>query len=68
MYTLMKSQPNTLEDAVTRSPAHMQKEVARYVAFDEAVAACEKRNREGSSRHYVMNKSGKEYYAGVWID
>jgi hypothetical protein len=68
MYTLMRSQPNTLKDAPTRSPAHMQKEVATYVAFDEAVAACEKRNREGSSRHYVMNESGKEYYAGVWID
>jgi hypothetical protein len=68
MYTLMKSQPNALENAVTRSPAHMQREVAKYVVFDEAVAACEKRNRDGSSRHYVTNESGKEYYAGVWID
>jgi hypothetical protein len=39
-----------------------------YVAFDEAVAACEKHNREGSSRHYVTNEFGKEYCAGVWID
>jgi hypothetical protein len=64
----MKSQPNTLEDRVTGSPAHTQKEVAKYVAFDEAVAACERRNQEGSSRHYLMNASGKEYYAGAWID
>ena len=68
MYTLMKSQPNTLDDAARRCSAHMQKEVAWFVAFDEAVAACEMRNREGSSRHYVMNESGKEYYEGVWID
>jgi hypothetical protein len=68
MYILMESQRNTLENAVTRSPAHMQKEVAKYVAFDEAVAACEDRNRAGDSRHYVMNESGREYYAGVWID
>jgi hypothetical protein len=68
MYTLMKSKPTTLEHGATGSPAHTQKEVAKYAVLDDAVAACEKCNREVSSRHYVVSESGKEYYAGVWLD
>jgi hypothetical protein len=68
MYTLMKSKPTTLEHGATGSPAHTQKEVAKYAMLDDAVAACEQRNRGVSSRHYVMNAYGKECYEGAWID
>jgi len=48
MYTLMKSQPTTLENGTRGSRVHTQKELAKYTAFDDAVAACEKGNREAA--------------------
>lgn len=67
-YKLMKSEltKRAQDEAVSRP--YEQTEVARYVVFDEAVSACAKANRKPDARHYVMNDSGKEYYAGGWID
>ena len=68
MYTLMKSEQSGLGSRATEPGAFEQKEVTRFAAFDEAVAACDTANREFKARHYLMNDSGKEYYAGAWID
>ncbi len=68
MYTVMKSEQTKLGISATGSPAFEQKEVTQYAVFDEAVAACDEANRERKARHYVMNDSGKEYYADTWID
>lgn len=68
MYTVMKSEQTALGIATKGVSTYEQREVARYPLFVDALAACEKANRESQSRHYLMNESGKEYYALVWID
>jgi hypothetical protein len=64
----MKSQQFGHGTVVRGSPAYAQKEVAKYEVFEEAMVACDRANGGGGARHYVMNGSGKEYYAGTWID
>jgi cellobiose-specific phosphotransferase system component IIA len=68
MYILMKSEQTKLGYGAAKSQAYEQKEVAHYADFDAAVAACDKANREIRTRHYVLNDSGQELYAGTWID
>jgi hypothetical protein len=68
MYTVMKSEQTALGITTKGASTYAQKKVAQYPLFDEALAACEKANRESQSRHYLMNESGQEYYALVWID
>jgi len=68
MYTVMKSEQAALGIPTKGANTYEQKEVAQYPLFDDALAACEKANRESQSRHYLMNESGQEYYALVWID
>jgi hypothetical protein len=67
-YKLMKSERTSRVQAEAMFRPYEQTEVGRYVVFDEAVSACAKANRKLDVRHYVMNDSGKEYYAGGWID
>ena len=64
----MKSEQNGLPHGPPGSPHYEQKLVARYASLNSAVAACDRANRQQSSRHYVMNDAGKEYYANTWID
>ena len=68
MYTLMKSEQTRLGDGAAGSRGYKQKEVARYADFDSAVAACDKANRGVKARHYLLNDSGRELYADIWID
>jgi hypothetical protein len=64
----MKSEQTKVLNGSTVPPAYEQKGVAEHGTFDAAVAACEKANRELKDRHYVMNDSGREFYADTWID
>ena len=66
--TLMKSEQPKLGRRATGSRAYDQVEVAWYVHFLDAVAACDQANREHTDRHYVMKDSGKEFYAGTRVD
>lgn len=68
MYTLMKSEQTKLGSRATGPRAYEQVEVAWYGNFLDAIAACDQANRERTDRHYVMNDSGKEFYADTWID
>jgi len=68
MYTLMKSEQIKFGNSATGPRAYEQKEVGQYVEFETILAACSKANRQLKARHYVMNDSGKEYYADSWID
>ena len=68
MYTLMKSEKTNPGQNMPGPRGYQQQEVATYVVFDEAVAACDRANGQHESRYYVMNDSGKEYYADTWID
>jgi hypothetical protein len=68
MYTLMKSEKMEYQSGATGSRAYEQVEVGQYVHFLDAVAACDKANREHADWHYLMNDSGKELYNGSWID
>jgi hypothetical protein len=68
MYTLMKSEQAKPGSNATGSREYEQKKVAQYADFDAAVAACDQANREHPDRHYLMNDSGKEFYADNWID
>ncbi|AGA90312.1 hypothetical protein Thimo_1529 [Thioflavicoccus mobilis 8321] len=67
MYRLMKSELFPL-DSMHGRRGYTQKEVAVYEDFDEAVNACTRANQGFEARHYILDESGKEYYAGVWID
>ena len=68
MYRLMKSVPLGLRNAAERSQAFEQQEVADFDDLTQALAACERANRESLARHYLMSPSGKELYEGHWID
>ena len=50
------------------SRSYEQREVAENALLDDAVAACDKANHDFRTRHYVLNDSGKEFYARSWID
>ena len=64
----MKSEQIKFENGTTGSRAYEQKEVGQYVELETVLAACSKANQKLKARHYVMNDSGKEYYADSWID
>jgi hypothetical protein len=64
----MKSEKINPRQNVPGPRVYQQQKVATYAVFDDVVAACDKANRQHESRHYVMNDSGKEYYADTWID
>ena len=71
MYTLMKSEKIKLGNSTTGPLiyAHYEhKEVGQYIDLAEIIAACGKANQKPEAWHYVMNDSGKEYYANNWID
>lgn len=68
MYRLMRSEPTDHWNKASDLRAYDQEEVARYSDFEKAVAACDEANRQGGARHYVIDDSGMEYYAGSWID
>lgn len=68
MYTVMKSEQTALGVSAKGSRTYEQKEIAQYPLFDDALTACEKANCKSQTRHYLMNESGKEYYALTWID
>jgi hypothetical protein len=68
MYRLMKSAPTDDWNENSNLRAYDQEEVAQYANLAEAVAACDDANHLGETRHYVVDDSGREYYAGSWID
>ena len=68
MYTLMRSEQTKLESRAPGSRTYEQRKVGQYAHFLDAVAACDQANREHTSRHYLMNDSGKEFYGNTWID
>lgn len=68
MYTLMRSMPIAPRNAHGRSLAFEQQEVADFEDLTQALAACDKANRERRARHYLMSPAGKEFFEGHWID
>ena len=69
MYRLMKSEKFELEDIHGRSVSiYRQKEVTRFLKFDDATAACNVANAPTNARCYLLNGAGQEYYAGDWIE
>jgi hypothetical protein len=68
MYTLMRPEQTKLESRAPGSRAYEQHKVGQYADFDVALDACDQANREHTSRYYLMNDSGKEFYNGSWID
>jgi len=69
MFRLMKSDKITLDHTVEgHLSAYHQSEVRQFRTFRAARAASEVANNDGTSRCYVLNASGQEYYDGQWID
>jgi len=69
MYRLMKSEKFTLDDVTSGLISfYRQTAVECFPQLYVALGACEVANNNGSSRHYLLNESGQEYYGGTWID
>lgn len=69
MYRLMKSEKFTIDFVASRSmTSYHQSQVCQFTRFKDAVDACEIANGTVGSHHYVLNKHGKEYFGGSWID
>ncbi len=69
MYRLMKSKQVTLDHPISGlMSSYRQIQVAQFQKFGAALRACEVANNKGTSRHYVLNEMGEEYYDGAWID
>ena len=69
MYTLLKSEIIPLQHAVSESvPSYRQVQLHQFVQLEAALTACQMFNDKPGPRHYVINRSGKEYYNGEWID
>jgi hypothetical protein len=69
MYRLMKSEKFTLDHPISGlMSSYRQTEMGHFEQFVAAHGACEVANYKGSSRYYVLNESGQEYYEGTWID
>jgi len=67
MYTLMKSVEPSLGKRAGGFSAYRQEEVAQYPSFMEGLAACDRANERSTTRYYLMNELGEEYYAHNWI-
>ena len=69
MYRLMKSEKITFEHKVSgRMSFYRQIQVSKFQQFSDALAACEVANDKIGPRHYLLNRSGKEYHGSTWID
>ena len=69
MYHLMKSEKFTLVHSNSGPMiSYRQTEIGHFERFPEARAACEVKNNGGTSRCYVLNELGQEYYDGTWIE
>lgn len=69
MYRLMKSKKVTLDHPISGlMSSYRQIQVDHFQKFGAALGACEVANSKGSSRHYVLNELGQEYYDGAWIN
>jgi len=69
MYHLMRSEKLTLDHSVSGLlSTYRQSEIGQFPTFRAANEACELANNDGTSRCYVLNASGQEYYDGTWID
>lgn len=70
MYRLMKSEKFTLDHLISGPLAsYRQSEVTYYRQVNDALKACEMaNNKTGSTRHYVLDDMGQEYFDGIWID
>ena len=69
MYRLMKSEKFTLDHPISGlMSSYRQTEMGNFEQFVAAHGACEVANYRGSSRYYVLNESGQEYFKGTWID
>ena len=68
MFILMKSELNTSGIGTFDSEAYTQKLVKTFEIFGDADAASTAATYLRRTRHYLINESSKEYYAGTWID
>lgn len=69
MYRLMKSEKFTLDHMASRSMgAYRQTLINQFQQFSDAETACDVANIKAGAHHYILNKSGQEYYAGLWIE
>lgn len=69
MYRLMKSQKFTLDHLTSGLISfYRQTQVKHFRQLRSALGACAAVNKNGTSRHYLLNESGQEYYGGAWID
>ena len=69
MYRLMKSEKVPPGHVVSGSMAfYRQIQISQFQQFSVALIACETANDKLGSRHYILNKSGKEYCRGDWVD
>jgi len=48
--------------------AYRQIEIDHFHQFSSALRAWEDANHEASSRFYLLNQAGQEYYDGSWIE
>jgi len=69
MYHLMKSEKFSIVYATSGLvSAYRQIEIDHFQQFSSALRACDDANHEASSRFYIRNQAGQEYYDGSWIE
>jgi len=69
MFRLMKSEKFTIDHlAWGLTSSYRHSEIHHFRKFCAAHQACEVANDKGRARYFVLNKSGQEYYEGIWID
>ncbi len=47
--------------------AYRHQEIERFRQFPAALIACDCANERVEMQYYILNETGQEYYAGVWI-
>jgi len=69
MYRLMKSEKFTVDHLTSGLISfYRQTCIECFQQLRVALGACEVANDNGSSRYYLLNESGQEYYGDTWID
>ena len=65
MYRLMKSEKFVMDGAAHRPVSlFRQTEVRQFRRLRDETEACKLANDSTAGRHYILDRAGREYYAG----